>query len=144
MRTQMNIWNIRRAGAASRRGFTLLEIIVVVTIIALLAGIVMPKLLQHIGKSKQSIAKAEVASIAEQLQLYLAEYGMSMPTDDMDLDVLTMGSSPPLDADDLLDPWERLYFLRFPGQTNPSSFDVVSYGADGESGGEGENADIVN
>ena len=128
---------------ARRRGFTLLEIIVVVTIIALLATLVAPRLLQNIGKSKVSVAQAEVASIAQQVKLWMAENGFSSLPSDFSLEDLTVGDSAVLATKHLLDPWDRPYLLVSPGEENPD-FDVVSYGNDGQPGGEGENADVVN
>lgn len=122
-----------------RRAFTLLEVIVVVTIIALLAMMVAPKLLQNIWKAKQKVARAEVASIAQQLQLYLADNGMTRPSEDLDLNVLV----PQYFAtnEDLIDPWGRPYLLIVPGLSG-GEFDVVSYGANGEPGGDGEDKDV--
>ncbi len=130
----------RRRG---RRGFTLLEIIVVVTIIAMLATLVAPRLLSKIGTSKQKITQAEVASIAQQVNLWILDNGFSRLPDDFDLETLTEGDSATLSAKDLNDPWDKPYILINPGEENPD-FDIVSYGGDGEPGGEGEDEDIVN
>jgi len=127
----------------ARRAFTLLEVIVVVTIIALLATLVAPRLLSNIGKSKQRIAQAEVASIAQQVKLWMVDNGYGHLPNDFELEALTEGDDPLLRTRDLYDPWDRLYLLVNPGDENPD-FDIWSYGADGERGGEGENADIVN
>jgi len=126
-----------------RRAFTLLEVVVVVTIIALLATLVAPKLFKFIGGSKQGIAQAEVAMIAEQVSLWMLENGQSTLASDFDLAMLAEGAGATLEPDDLLDPWDQPYILQNPGQHN-QYFDVMSYGADGEPGGEGENADVVN
>ena len=75
----------RRATRPVRRAFTLLEIIVVVTIIALLATLVAPRVLSNIGKSKQKIASAEAASIAQQVRLWMVDNGHSRLPDDFDL-----------------------------------------------------------
>jgi general secretion pathway protein G len=133
----------RLARRASRRAFTLLEVIVVVTIIALLAALVAPRVLGNIGKSKQKIAKSDVASVAQQVRIWMADRGMSRLPADFELDMLTEGADPLLDADDLVDPWEKPYVLVNPGDVN-SDFDIVSYGANGEPGGDGEDADVVN
>jgi general secretion pathway protein G len=135
--------NNRAAHRVGRRAFTLLEVIVVVTIIALLATLVAPRVLSNIGKSKQKIAEAEVNSIAQQVQLWMADNGMSSLPDDFDLMELTQGSNPYLREKDLYDPWDRMYVLRIPGEENPD-FDIVTFGADGEPGGEGEDDDVVN
>lgn len=121
-----------------RRAFTLLEIIVVVTIIALLATLVAPKLLGQIGGAKQKIAKSDAASIAQQVKLYMVNNGMSTLPDDFDLQALTQGEYAELKMEDIVDPWDRPYIVVVEG----SDFQIVSYGADGESGGEGENADV--
>jgi general secretion pathway protein G len=122
-----------------RRAFTLLEVIVVVTIIALLAMMVAPRLLQNIWKAKQKVASSEVRSIAQQLQLYLADNGMTRPSDDLDLGVLVPQYF--ATSEDLTDPWDRPYILVVPGVTG-AEFDIVSYGANGEPGGEGEDKDV--
>jgi general secretion pathway protein G len=131
----------RKAKRQARRGFTLLEIIVVVTIIALLAALVAPKLLGNIGRSKQRIATAEIASIRQQVQIYLVDNQMSTIPADFELEMLVEGEQPYLEPDALLDPWERPYVLVIPGEVH-SDFDITSYGADGEPGGEGEDADV--
>jgi general secretion pathway protein G len=117
---------------------------VVVTIIAVLATIVAPRLMKNIGKGKAGAAQADVASIAQQLNLYLLDNGMSKVPEDLELDVLAQGSDPYLKAKNLIDPWGNPYRLIVPGVENVADFDVVSFGANGEPGGEGEDKDIVN
>ena len=133
----------RQTRRALRRGFTLLEIIVVVTIIALIATLVVPKLFSRVGKARQDISQAEVASIAQQVSLWMLDNGVSRLPDDFDLEQLAEGDDPYLDPDDLLDPWNQPYMIVYPGEQN-SDFDVMSFGSDGEPGGEGEDADVVN
>jgi len=132
----------RPARRLARRGFTLLEIIVVVTIIGLLAAVVAPKLLGNIGKAKTSIAQREVSQIAQEIQIWMADQGMSRLPDDFDLIILAEGDNRTLNPEDLMDPWDQQYIVLIPGEKNPD-FDVISYGADGEPGGEGEDQDIV-
>lgn len=132
----------RRLTRQAQRGFTLLEVIVVVTIIALLAAIVAPKLLGNIGRSKHKIAKNEVAQIAQQVSVWCADQGVSAPPDDFELDMLVVNGY--LREKDLLDPWDNPYIILIPGDANPDSFDIVTFGADGQPGGEGENEDITN
>lgn len=133
-----------RPHRAVRRGFTLLEVIVVVTIIALLATLVAPRLWKQIGGAKQRIAQSEVASIAQQVKLWMVDNGYSRLPDDFELTQLTQGNDPYMDDEDLLDPWDTPYVLVNPGEKNSADFDIVSLGADGERGGEGEDADVVN
>lgn len=131
-----------RHSANRRRGFTLLEIVVVVTIIALLGALIVPRLIDRIGWSKQQVASSEVAQIAQQVELYMVDNGVSRLPSDFDLIVLTEGDSPYLRPRDLIDPWGNPYVIIVPGEENPD-FDIVSYGADGVPGGEGEDEDIV-
>jgi len=134
----------RRSHRIARRAFTLLEIIVVVTIIAMLAALVGPRVLKYLGSSKINIAKAECAELEKTVQLWCADNGMTRPPDDFDLNALVEGTSPYLkNKEELLDPWNREYIIVIPGEKNPD-FDILTYGADGEQGGDGENADISN
>jgi general secretion pathway protein G len=125
----------------ARRGFTLLEIIVVVTIIALLATLVAPRLLGNVDRARASAAQNGVAQIAQQVSLYMLEHGSNRIPPDFNLEVLVEERL--LRQRDLIDPWGNPYILRVPGVENPD-FDIISYGADGQPGGEGYDADIVN
>lgn len=131
----------RTSRRLARRGFTLLEIIVVVTIIALLATLVAPRLLGNIDRAKVGAARNGVAQIAQQVSIYLADNGMSRVPNDFSLEMLVEAQM--LRARDLIDPWDNPYVIRVPGEANPD-FDVISYGADGQPGGEGYDEDIVN
>jgi general secretion pathway protein G len=126
-----------------RRAFTLIEIIVVVTIIALLAALIVPRIWQRVGQAKTTVARQKATEIAKQLQLYLVDNGSSAVPQDLDLNVLATGPNAYLKPKDLIDPWNKQFNLQVPGTVNPD-FDVFSYGADGQIGGEGENEDIYN
>ena len=125
-----------------RRAFTLMEIIVVVTIIALLAALIAPRLIGRVGWAKEGKAKSEVRSIATAVSMYITDSGMTLD-DSFDLEVLLL---PPTDgggpqgpylqkADYLIDPWDNLYAIRIPGEVN-YDFDFYSIGLDGQSGTE--------
>jgi general secretion pathway protein G len=136
----MTIDRPRRARAI-RRGFTLLEMIVVVTIIALLATLVAPKLLGNIGTAKRRKAQHSVESLSSQVQIWMANEGLSSLPRDFSLEMLTEGDDRVLNPDDLIDPWKNAYVIEIPGIHNPD-FDIVSYGEDGQPGGEGKAEDI--
>ena len=133
----------REMARGVRRGFTLMEVIVVVTIIALLAALVAPRLLQNVGKAKVSSAKSECQSIAQQVNTYLLDVGMTRPPDDFELEALLQtpddggpSGGPYLQKrEDLIDPWGNPYVIRIPGDVN-YDFDIVSMGEDGELGSE--------
>ena len=105
----------------NRRGFTLIEIIVVVMIITVLATLIAPKLLGRVGSAKQAAAKAKAATIAKVVNLYTLDMGLSAPSDDFDLELLLLSaddgggpSGPYLErADDLIDPWGNPFELEF-------------------------------
>ena len=132
------------------RGFTLLEIIVVVTIIAILATLIAPKLLSRVGSAKQTAALAKASTIAKAINLYLLDEGISSPDDNFDLEILLLTPhdgggkhGPYLErAADILDPWGNPYELIVPGDVN-ASFDVISWGEDKQAGGEGAAADVT-
>ena len=134
-----------------RRGFTLIEIIVVVMIITVLATLIAPKLLGRVGSAKQAAAKAKAATIAKVVNLYTLDMGLSAPSDDFDLELLLLSadegggpSGPYLErADDLIDPWGNPFELELPPGTINASFDIISWGEDGEPGGEGVNEDLT-
>lgn len=113
-----------------------------VTIIAILAALLVPNVLGFIGSSKVRVAKAGVNALAQQVRLYCADHAMSKPDRNFDLSMLLDGTKPYLNnPQDLLDPWGNPYVLIIPGVVN-FDFDIVSFGADGQPGGEDEDADI--
>ena len=132
----------QRQRRSARRAFTLMEIIVVVTIIALLATLVAPRLIGQVSRAKESKAKSEVRAIGTAVNIYITESGTTLD-DGFDLEVLLL---PPEDGggpqgpylqkrDDLIDPWDNLYAIRVPGEVN-YDFDVISLGPDGQAGTE--------
>jgi general secretion pathway protein G len=131
--------NIRRPLRQLRRGFSLIEVIVAVTIIAIFAGLVAPQLLKRLSGAKQDQARTEANAIAAQVKIYLTNRQESKLAADFQLDNLVPEYLE--STDDLLDPWGNRYMIL--EGTNGRDFDIVSYGADGTPGGEGENADIT-
>lgn len=130
------------------RGFTLIEALVVVVILGVLAAVIAPRIIQRVGQSKQGTAASNAAVLSQALNTYRIDHGE--PPQGATIDILWEQGDVPDDkwqpyvqsADALLDPWGNKFILVIPGQKNVD-FDVVSYGADGKPGGDGENADIV-
>ena len=131
--------NNRRQNRRLRRGFSLIEVIVAVTIIAIFAGLVAPQLLKRLSGAKQDQARTEANAIAAQVKIYLTDRHATKIGADFSLEALVPEYLE--STDDLLDPWGNRYIIR--EGTNGRDFDIVSYGADGIPGGEGENGDIT-
>lgn len=141
-----------RAKTANRKGFTLIEILVVIVVIAILATMVAPNVFRHVGAARDTTAKSQIEMIGSGLDTYRLDNGM-YPTTEQGLAALQVAPSyepiptnwngPYLRKEVPNDPWGRPYVYVSPGQANPNGYDLMSYGADGQPGGEGENADIV-
>ncbi|WP_211461464.1 type II secretion system major pseudopilin GspG [Collimonas silvisoli] len=130
------------------RGFTLLELLVVLVIIGLLASYVGPKYFSQVGKSQVTVAKSQMGAFDKALDTFRLDIGR-YPTNEEGLQALMV--APPNDAAKWngpymktaipLDPWGHPYLYRTPGARG--EMEVVSYGRDGQPGGTGEDADIV-
>ena len=128
-------------------GFTLIELMIVIAILGLMAYMVAPRLMGVMGKAKPKLALTDIKNLETALDLFYLDVGR-YPTEEEGLKALTQQpenlpnwggpylKKPPKD------PWGRDYVYKFPGEHNP--YDIMSYGADGQPGGEGENADITN
>ena len=132
----------------SERGVTLIEMMVVVIIIGLFAALVGPQLFKNVGKSKRTAAHAQIENFMTALVSYNGDVG-AFPTTEMGLQVLRVKpenvnnwSGPYLMKDIPQDPWGRPYLYKYPGEHGDAP-EIVSLGADGQPGGEGENADVV-
>jgi general secretion pathway protein G len=124
----------------------LLELLVVMVIIGLLAGIVAPQYFAQIGKSNTKVARAQIESFGQALDQYRLDVGQ-YPTSEQGLIALRFTpqqvvrwQGPYLKRDIPEDPWGHPYVYRRPGQHG--EYDIVSLGADGQPGGEGEAADV--
>ena len=132
----------------NQRGFTLLELLVVMVIIGLLASYVGPKYFAQIGKSEVKTAKAQIDSLGKALDQYRLDTG-HYPSTENGLAALnaapaneTKWNGPYLQKKVPNDPWEHAYIYKMPGEHG--DYDLISLGNDGAAGGTGEAADIGN
>lgn len=139
----------RTAPPRSPRGFTLIEILVVVVILGILAMIVVPRVMEEPGRARVVRAKQDIASIVAALNIYKLD-NFVYPSSEQGLEALVTKPSGQPDAPNWTqrldripkDPWGHPYQYQHPGQHG--EIDVYSYGADGKAGGDGEAADIGN
>ncbi|MBW9336786.1 type II secretion system protein GspG [Herbaspirillum sp. RU 5E] len=131
-----------------QKGFTLLELLVVMVIIGLLAGYVAPRYFAQIGKSETKAARAQIDAFEKALEVYRLDTG-HYPSTEQGLEALgkqpageSRWQGPYLKKAVPPDPWQHPYVYRYPGEHG--DYDILSYGRDGKPGGEGEDADIVN
>ncbi len=140
---------MRQTGAA--RGFTLIEVLVVIVVIAILATFVAPSIFQNVGDARVSTAKTQIEALGTALDSYRLDNG-GYPSTGAGLRALRVRPTvaapsnwrgPYLRKDVPLDPWGRAYLYVSPGRANPESYDLSTYGADGAAGGAGDNADVT-
>ena len=136
----------------ARSGFTLIEILVVIVVIAVLAGMVAPNVFKHVGEAKYVTARSQIEMLGAALDAYRLDNGR-YPTSAQGLASLwqspdqdpkpTDWKGPYLRKEVPLDPWGRAYAYAYPGEHNLTGYDLVSYGADGQPGGDGEASDVL-
>lgn len=130
------------------RGFTLIELLVVLVILGLLASLVGPRVMKHLGDSKTKTAMLQIEELSSALDIYRLENG-SYPSSDQGLMALVEKPSgneewngPYLRKTTIRkDPWGNDYLYRAPGENG--AFDIYSLGADESEGGEGEDRDVL-
>ncbi len=135
-------------GQHRQAGYTLLELLIVLGILALLATVAAPRLIQYFAKSKTEIARIQVTHLGSAIELYYLDTG-KYPPQDAGVAALMTGpagvanwNGPYLKkSSGLTDPWGHSYFYRFPGEHG--DFDVYSLGRDGQPGGTDEDQDLT-
>jgi len=131
------------------KGFSLIELLVVLTILGLLASVVGPRVISALGGGKVKVAQVQISDLGTSLEQYYLHVG-HYPSTDEGLEALLESPAgtknwqgPYLQKRKVpLDPWNNAYQYRFPSE-NGVSFDIFSLGADGAEGGEGDKADVV-
>ena len=138
----------RNARLNGQRGFTLVEMLVVITIIGMIMGLIGPRVLNYMSESKVKTARIQIQSFSNSLDLFYLDVGR-YPTTAEGLAALVRpngainGWAGPYLKGGVVpnDPWNNAYVYRAPGQAGP--YDIMSYGADGQEGGTGLAADIT-
>jgi general secretion pathway protein G len=135
-----------------RKGFTLLELIVVIIVLGLLAGLVAPQIFGRLAEAKGTTAKTQIELLGTALDNYRLDNG-GYPTTEQGLQALREKPSrgpvplnwrgPYLRKDVPADPWGRPYLYKSPGDRNTSAYDLSSLGRDGKPGGTGEDGDVI-
>jgi len=138
--------------ARSRLGFTLIEILVVIIVIGLLAGLVGPRILGRVSEAKTATARTQIELLGLGLDNYRLDNG-SYPTTEQGLAALEERPSrdpvpanwrgPYLKKAIPADPWGKPYGYASPGEHSPTGYDLWTYGRDGQPGGEEDDADVV-
>ena len=133
-------------------GLTLIEILVVIIVLGLLAGLVAPRIIGRVSEARTATARTQIELLSVALDNYRLDNG-SYPTTEQGLAALrTRPVSEPqprnwrgpyLRKEVPNDPWDRPYIYRSPGDVNTGSYDLLTLGRDGQPGGEDEDTDIT-
>ena len=126
----------------NNEGFTLLELMIVITIIAIIGGFAVSKFTGMVDKTKITAVKTDFGTFETALDAYYLNHN-SYPTTEEGLQKLVSEGLIKNKKDTLADPWNNPYNYRYPGKFSDGP-EIWSYGADGKEGGEGMNADILN
>jgi len=137
-----------RRHVRAQRGFTLIELLVVLAIIGMLAGLVGPQVIKHLGESKTKTARLQIEELSSALDMYRLDVGRYPATDEGLAALIEqpgnakVWNGPYLRKKKVpVDPWNNPYHYAAPGQHG--KFDLFTLGADNAEGGEGEDQDIV-
>lgn len=148
----MALTRFRPAVRTHRPGFTLIEVLVVIVVIAILATLVAPNVFRHVGAARETTAKSQIEMFGAALDAYRLDNGR-YPSTEQGIAALWQAPTlepraanwrgPYLRKQPPLDPWGAGYQYRAPGTQSGSAYDLLSLGADGKPGGDGEAADIT-
>ncbi len=154
----MNLRKIRKGiqncffSQKKNKGFTLVELMVVIAIISVLAVVILPQFMKQIGKGQRAAALVQIRAFEDALEMYYADM-YTYPSGDQGLKALIQPvgdyaggkwQGPYLKKNKIpQDPWGHSYIFISPGQHNPD-YDIISYGKDGVAGGSGDNEDVTN
>jgi general secretion pathway protein G len=140
------------AARLSARGFTLMELLVVIAVIGVLATMVAPSVFQHVGAAKDATARSQIEMLGAALDAYRLDNGR-YPSSSQGLDAVWNSptseprprrwNGPYLRKAIPLDPWGHPYLYKSPAEQSRAGYDLLSYGADGKPGGEADDADIT-
>ena len=144
----VNMSTRKQSRYKAQKGFTLIEIMVVVVILAVLGAIVVPRVLDNVGQARTNAAKADIKNIQTALNLYKLD-NFSYPTTEQGIEALVSkpsGDPEPRNWKQYLDsvpedPWGEAYIYISPGENG--DYDLYSLGADYQEGGEGEASDVT-
>ncbi|MEK7396806.1 MAG: type II secretion system major pseudopilin GspG [Candidatus Poribacteria bacterium] len=138
---------------SNKKGFTLIELMVVIAILALLGGIVAPKVIGRLRQAKPQKAAIDVKAVGLALDMYAADNGQYPTTEQGLQSLVTKPTTPPdplnwngpyVQPTDFKDPWNNIYVYTSPSTREGYDYELYTYGSDAQEGGTGEAADVTN